>query len=264
MKDKFKIIIKENWKNIKNILGLSLSLSKANFKTRNEGSYLGILWYLLNPLSFFLIMLFIQGAILKKPIQDYPIYLLIGIIMLNFFSSVTSFSTNVIQSNSNFIKSIKINKEVFVISGVFQFIFSHFFEFLILVFFAIFYKMNLFFLLFYPIIFCLLCLFTIGISFILSIAGVYISDLKNVWSIFTSLIMFATPVFYSVNSGDLLQKINMFNPLYHYINITRDLVIFNKFPKISTIILAVFFSITMFIIGIYIFEKNKNKLAEKI
>ena len=158
-------------------------------------------------------MLFIKGSILKNPVQDYPIYLLIGIIICNFFSSVTSFSTGVISGNSSFIKSIKINKEVFVISGVLQFIFSHFFEFLILVFFAIFYKMNLFFLLFYPIIFGLLCLFTIGVSFILSVVGVYVSDLKNVWSISTSLLMFVTPVFYSVNTGDLLQKINMFNML---------------------------------------------------
>ena len=76
--------------------------------------------------------------------------------------------------------------------------------------------------------------------------------------------MFVTPVFYSVNTGDLLQKINMFNPLYHYINISRDIIIFNRLPQISTMTLAVFFSISVFLIGIYVFEKNKDKLAEKI
>jgi ABC-2 type transport system permease protein len=254
----------KNIEKIKSILGLSISLAKANFKTRNEGSYLGILWYLLKPLSFFIILVFIKGAISKDSIQDYPIYLFIGLIILNFFNSVTSFSIDIIRSNSSFIKSLRINKEVFVLSGLIQFIFSHLFEFIILIIFAIFYKMNILFLLLYPFIFGLLCLFTIGISFILSVVGVYVNDLKNVWAIFTNLLLFATPIFYKVSSDSLIHKISMWNPLYHFINITRDIVIFNKLPKISTILLALFFSIIIFLLGLLIFEKNKNKLAEKI
>ena len=43
---------------IKSISALSFSLAKANFKIRNEGSYLGIFWYLLEPLAFFIVLLF--------------------------------------------------------------------------------------------------------------------------------------------------------------------------------------------------------------
>ncbi len=47
-------------KDVRNILRISLILAKTNFKLRIEGSYLGILWYLLNPLALFLILLLIK------------------------------------------------------------------------------------------------------------------------------------------------------------------------------------------------------------
>jgi ABC-type polysaccharide/polyol phosphate export permease len=257
-------LIFRQWQKLKSVLGLSLSLAKTNFKVRNEGSFLGIFWYLLEPLVFFIVLFFIRGVILQKPIENYPMYLFIGLIMFNFFNAVTNYSTGIIQSNAGFIKSLKINKEAFVISGVLQFVFSHFFEFIIFIGFSIYFHNNLLWLLFYPFIFFLFCIFIIGVSFILSVIGVYIKDLKNVWSVVTRLLWFVTPIFYAVSGDSIFQKISMWNPLYHFINITREIIVFHRFPTLFTMFLAVFFSLLVFFIGLYIFEKNKNKLAERI
>lgn len=257
-------MLKRFYYKTKSIIGLSISLAKANFKVRNEGSYLGIFWYLLEPLAFFVILLFIGNTISVNTITYYPIYLLLGLIIFNFFRATTNIATGAIRSNSNFIKSLKIDKEAFILSGMFQFTISHIFEFIILIGFMIFFKMNLAWVLFYPVIFILFFFFTTGISFILSVLGVYANDLKNVWSVFTRLLWFATPIFYYVRGGELIQTINMFNPLYHFINISRELIIFHRIPEMKTFLLAIFSSIIIFALGIYIFEKNKDKLAEKI
>jgi ABC-type polysaccharide/polyol phosphate export permease len=246
------------------VLGLSLSLAKTNFKIRNEGSYLGIFWYLLEPLVFFAVLFFIKGVIFQKPIEHYSIYLFIGLIMFNFFTAVTNFSTNAINSNAGFIKSLKINKEAFVISGILQFMFSHFFEVIILVCFAVYFDLTLWWFVAYPIIFVFFSFFTLGVSFALAVIGVYIKDLKNVWSVLTRLLWFVTPIFYVINSESLFQKISMWNPLYHFINISREIIIFHRLPSPSTILLAVFFSLAVFVIGLIIFHENKHKLAERI
>ncbi|MFH1968466.1 MAG: ABC transporter permease [bacterium] len=256
--------IKKFWHKIKSVIGLSFQIAKANFKVRNEGSFLGIFWYLLEPLAFFVILLFIGGLISQNSIEKYPMYLFLGIMMFNFFTAVTISSTEIIQGNADFIKSLKVNKESFVISVMLQFIFSHFFEFIILVILTIFMKINILFLLSYPIIFFLFCLFTMGISFMLSVFGVYVNDLKNVWSVFVRLLWFMTPVFYTIGGSGLIHKISMFNPLYHFINISRDIIIYHRLPQINTMLLAIFYSVSIFLIGLFIFEKNKNKLAEKI
>ncbi len=253
-----------NVSNILKIISLSFSLAKANFKLRNEGSYLGLLWYLLEPLSFFIILIFISNAISIRTVEHYPMYLLLGLIMFNFFNAVTSFSTKVIQNNAGFIKSLRIDKEAFVVAGVFQFTYSHFFEFLILIGFSVFYGINPLWLLSYIFIFVLFFLFTLGVSFIISIIGVHINDFKNVWSVITRLLWFATPIFYTVQHEGVLQSINMFNPLYHFINISREIIIFHRIPEMQTFAFAILGSVGTFVIGLYIFEKHKNTLAEKI
>lgn len=250
--------------NIKSVLSLSFSLAKANFKLRNEGSYLGIFWYLLEPIAFFVILLFIGGIISVNNIKDYPVYLFLGLILFNFFSATTSYATNSIRNNASFIKSLKIHKEVFVLSGLFQFTFSHFLEFLILIGFSIFFNISITWIFLYPVVFVLFLMFTAGICFILAVIGVYVNDLKNVWSVITRLLWFATPIFYVVEKNDQIHMLNLLNPLYHFIDITREIVIFHNFPSIETFISIIFLSGITFYLGFLVFEKNEKKLAEKI
>lgn len=50
-------VLKKEEHSFKDFFNLSISLAKAEFKLRNEGSYLGILWYLLNTLNIFNILI---------------------------------------------------------------------------------------------------------------------------------------------------------------------------------------------------------------
>lgn len=249
---------------IKGILGLSLSLAKARFKLRNEGSYLGIFWYLLEPIFAFAILLVIRQVIYQTATPYYPIYLILGLTMFNFFAASTSFSTNTISSNSGFIKSLKIEKEPFVISGVIQYIFSHFFEFLIVIIVALYLKVPLIWFIFYPIVFGLFCIFTLGVSFILATIGVYIKDLPNIWVILVRLLWFITPIFYTIGENRAIYLFNLFNPIYYFINTMRDLVIYHVFPSFAVISAIILSSVGVFAIGLITFMKNKNKFAEMI
>jgi len=70
----------------KSYWNLSITLAKMEFKLRNEGSYLGLFWYFLNPLFTFILLNFIFSAKFGQDIAFYSLYLLLGIIMFNFFS----------------------------------------------------------------------------------------------------------------------------------------------------------------------------------
>jgi len=256
--------MKPLYQKIKNVIGLSLLLAKANFKVRNEGSFLGVLWYLLEPLAFFLILFFISETLIERSVEHYPLYLFVGLIMFNLFNAVTAFSTRVISNNAGFMKSLKISSEVFVLAGVWQFVFSHLFELIALIIFAVFFQVNFSWIIFYPLIFFFFILFTTGISFILSVLGVYIGDLRNVWSVFSRLLWFATPIFYIADAQSLIGKVNLFNPLYYFIHITREVVIYQRAPHLVFGVLLMTVSSLVFIIGLYVFEKFKNRLAEKL
>jgi len=251
---------------IKGILGLSLQLAKADFKQRNEGSFLGILWYLLEPL-FMLFMFLMVRNVVGQGIPNYPLYLFLGLIMFNFFRKTTSDSIKVITDNSGFIKSIKLNHEAFVVSALLKSVFSHFFEIIILLFLLVYSGISILNIVFYPLVFFFFCFFVLGISFFAATLGVYLKDFANLWRVFTRLLWLATPIFYA---SKLISKLNLpfdfnsLNPLYYFITIARECIAYNKVSQLSLIIGAVIFSLSFFVLGFIVFEKFKNKFSEMI
>ena len=247
----------------KNILSLSYSLAKVNFKLRNEGSYLGVLWYLLNPLAFFLIILYIRGAIFSSGgVVNYPAYLLIGLIMINFFNQAVGTSIELIRNNAAFIKSMKISYEVFVLSTIFQVIFSHIFELLLVSVLFLYLHISLVGIVWYVFVFVFFALFTLGACFLGATIGLYFTDLKNIWSIFSQLLFFFTPVFYVAVHGSYLYLSNLANPLFYFFSAARDVSIYGVMPTLLQSGVILFISFGFLAVGLWVFEKYKVTFAE--
>jgi ABC-type polysaccharide/polyol phosphate export permease len=257
------IIMKNTW-GTKRFFGLSLALAKAGFKLRNEGSYLGILWYLLNPLLLFLLLFLVFNDRLGNEIPFYPLYLLLGIIMFNFFQDVSSESAKVIISYGGLIKSINFDKKALVCSILFKKIFAHVFEIFLFAVLLFVIKGNVAGLLFYPLIFIIFALFSFGICLLLSAWVVYFTDLDNIWMFFVRLLWLATPIFYSIGGQAKLFVLNLFNPIYFFITLAREILIYNKAPELWLIFGAIFYTLSSLFLGIYIFNKLKDKFAEMI
>jgi lipopolysaccharide transport system permease protein len=250
---------------VKSIIGLSLSLAKANFKLRNEGSYLGIFWYILEPLLMFLILMVMQGAFsISLDTRTYAIYLLLGLIMYNFFTKASSDSISAITNSGSYIKSMKIHPEPLILSRVIQSTFSHFFEIVVLIIFMIILKSSLVNLLFYPLIFIMFFIFVLGVSFIFATINVYLIDFTNIWNVFSRILWLATPIFYTIKPGTLIYKLNLLNPLYYFMDVSRTIIIYHKIPALSSIMIIIAISVITLLFGIFIFNKYKKKFAEKI
>jgi ABC-type polysaccharide/polyol phosphate export permease len=248
----------------KRFFGLSFSLANAGFKLRNEGSYLGILWYLLNPVLMFLLLFLIFRDRLGNEIPYYALYLLLGIIMFNFFQDVTLESTKCVREYSGIIKSIRFPGESIVGSVVLKRAFAHIFEVILFTLVLFFIKGSIYGILFYPLIFILFCFFTFGVSLILSSFVVFFVDLDNIWAFFVRLLWLATPIFYSIGGQVRLYVFNLFNPMHYFINLSREIIIYNHLPELWILVGAMFYAILAFFIGIYAFNKLKNKFAEMI
>lgn len=249
---------------LRKTLRISLAMAKTDFILRIEGNYLGIFWYLLNPLIMFLVIILIKNyAIKNTEITAYPIYLLIGLTGLNFFRLALTNSIKSIRSNIDYIKSMNhIVPETLVISGLIQAIFSHFFEFILIVIFLIYYHVSLIGILFYPIIFLFFTLFVLGVSFIFATVGMYVNDFTNIWNNVAQLLLFVTPVFYSISKMGFLYLINIINPLTYFLAVARDAIINLSPPSTLAAIIMIAICFVTLIGGWAIFNKFKNKFAE--
>ena len=101
----------------------SYVLAKADIRVKNEGSYFGALWNFLDPLFIFLILLFIRGVFNIGLSEDYPLYLLIGLIVFNFFRQSSVRSLRSISGNSQLINNLKISPWVLALSSLFHVLF---------------------------------------------------------------------------------------------------------------------------------------------
>lgn len=248
---------------LKDFWQLSLALAKAQFKLRNEGSYLGIFWYLLNPLLMFILLLFIFSQNLGSEIPDYPLYLLLGIIIFNFFQQTTTFSIRTMDENRLLIKSINFSREALVMSNVLRTLFAHLFELIIFMIIALFFGISFQAFIFYLPVLIIFSIFIYGCSLFLSSLYVYFIDIENIWFFVSKLVFFATPIFYSVSSGKLF-VLNLFNPLYYFITFSREIVIYNRLPELWLIFGSLLYSLVFFIIGSSMFSKLKKKFAEML
>ncbi|MEI7810113.1 MAG: ABC transporter permease [bacterium] len=257
------------WKNflvnLKDIFRLGFQLAKAEFKLRNEGSYLGIFWYLLNPILMFASLFFIFSDRLGNHIEKYPLFLLLGIIMFNVFQSTTLEATSsIIKGYQHLIKSINFPRESLVLSIVLKNIFSHSFELLLFCVALIYFHVSLLGIFYYVLIFIPFAIFIFGFSLAISVLTVFFVDMDNIWIFAVRIIWLGTPIFYAIENQTRLFVFNLFNPLYYFITMARDLVIYNRIPETYIIFGALGFSLFFLIFGLFVFNKLKLKMAELI
>lgn len=111
-----------------------------------------------------------------------------------------------------------------------------------------------------PIVLCYIIMFAAGIGLILATIMVFFRDIAQLYSIVTLLWMYLTPIFYPV---DLLLEnapwALTLNPMYHYIDFMRKLVLDGTLPSISENMLCLFISVITLLIGLIVFYRKQDK-----
>ncbi len=209
------------------------SLVGKNIKNQYRRSVLGILWTVLNPLLNMLVMAFVFGNFFKNDISmDYPVYVLSGNIVFSLMRSATTSSLTCMVNNYDLLTKTRIPYAVFPISNVLSSTVNFGFSLvaLVIVMLVRMSKGVMFHWTMILIIFAWLpaiLFFSAGISFILSVVYVRFRDIKHLYSVFLTLWMYSTPVFYSLdkmNLGKGYLTAMSFNPMLHYLQSFRDLV----------------------------------------
>ena len=97
---------------------LLFELVRTDFKLRYQGSALGYLWSLLKPLLLFIILYVVFVSFLKigKDIEHFPVYLLLGIVLWNFFTEMTVQSLGSVVARGDLIRKIRIPRWMIVFS----------------------------------------------------------------------------------------------------------------------------------------------------
>ena len=104
--------------NMNRYKGLLKQLVLRDIKLKYRRSVLGYLWSVLNPLMIMTVMTIVFSHLFRFEIRNFPVYLLCGQVLFNFFSTVTNQSCSAILNNGPLIRKIYVPKYIFVFSRV--------------------------------------------------------------------------------------------------------------------------------------------------
>jgi ABC-type polysaccharide/polyol phosphate export permease len=238
----------------------------ADFRMRDQGTFLGFIWTLLHPLVYFLVLYNLFVNWMGNSIPDYPLYLIIGFVQWNFFSTGTSSSISIVTRYASYVKNIRFPKSVLVSASVLSVLFSHFLELVVLLVFWLIVKghVGLAAILLFPLL--LLNIFLVlSISFVLATVGVYFLDISRIWGIFMSIGLFLTPIFYSLNMlSPFKRRIILLNPMTHIIQASRSILIDNRMPALGGLLYVFLFSLVVFVAGYKLFRAYEGYFVERI
>jgi ABC-2 type transport system permease protein len=257
-------------------LSLTRELVTSDFKLRYQGSVLGYVWSLLKPLMMFgvLYIVFTKLVRLGGNVPFYASYLLLGLVIWQFFVEATVGGMNAITGRGDMVRKVNVPKYVIVISTTLSALVNFCLNLVVVLIFMLFqhvpFRDSL---LLVPLVIGELVVFCLAISFLTSALFVKFRDLSHIWDVFLQILFYSTPIIYIFSIvPEKYAKILSLNPLAQIIQDLRAFIItpdtlttkevFNS--QLLGRVLPVCFILVLSVISAWYFKKSAGKFAEEL
>lgn len=256
--------IKANGLQFKKSMVIMWTMVKKNIKNQYRRSVLGILWTVLNPLLTMLVMAFVFSNIFGRNNinMDYPVYVLSGNIVFSLMRTATVTALPCMVNNYDLLTKTRVPYFVFPASNVVSSLVNFGFSLIALIVVMLirlphgveFHWTLLMIVVWLPAIF----FFSLGLALALCSIYVRFRDIKHLYNVFLTLWMYMTPVFYSATLlSTRVQKVLIANPMLHYLNYFRDLII-GVVPSWQTHLIIYGVGFLSLAIGWFIFRSQRK------
>lgn len=255
---------------------LLAELVRTDFKLRYQGSVLGYAWSLLRPLLLFIILYVVFVKFLKfgAGVPHFPVYLLLGIVIWNFFNEMTVQSLGSIVGRGDLIRKIRIPRWIIVLSSSISALINLLLNLLVIVvFMAVNHVDVTHTILWLPLILAEVYLFALGLSFFLAAAFVKFRDINYIWEVILQAGFYLTPILYPLSRIPNLtfQKLLLINPMGQTIQDARYAAITHATATTHSIFQGGWYQfipymivVLALVIGLSYFRKESKYFAENI
>lgn len=238
----------------------------TDLKLRYKNSVLGFVWSFLEPLLLLTVLYAVFTFIFPSQIENFPLYLLLGIIIWNSFTRGTQMGMNSIIARGGLVSTVYFPKIILPVSSNITIFLMMGFEFIIfIIFMIIFQVVPTATVILFPLLLLFLLILNIGLSFSFSVLFVKYRDLGYVWQVVTYAGFFLTPIIYSL---DMLPKeisgIILLNPVAQIIEMSHNVVLYDLLPSLKDLLYTGIVSLVIFLTGLVIFQKRVGTIIDDI
>lgn len=205
-------------------------------------------------------MTIVFSTLFKSTIDNFPVYFLAGNLIFTLNSEITNNCTYAIIGNASLLKKVYIPKYLFPLSkagsALVNLMFSLIAMFLVMIILRVPFLPTLLLL---PIPIAYAFIFSLGLGLLLSAVTVYFRDIAYFYSVLLLAWNYFTPVFYPIEIlPDFARKLMQLNPLYHYIDYMRNLILHGVVPGITENFVCLLMSVMMLVIGVCVFYRKQD------
>jgi lipopolysaccharide transport system permease protein len=251
---------------------LIAALTARDLKARYRGSILGFFWSLANPLLLLAVYTLVFTKFFpQQVVSPYPLFLFAGILPWSFFAAAVLESTGSISSNAGLIKKVMFPAEslplVVVLSHLVHFLAALPILLIAMLSFAVFGSFEITWTIaLAPVLMLLQATFVAGLAMIVSSASVLFRDLRDIVANLLQLGFFVTPILYLAEriESRALRALLRINPMTPFVVSYQDIFFFGRLPNASDAILMVVYATGSLLLGLTVFERLRDTLAEAI
>ncbi len=247
---------------------LMRNLVTRDLKVRYKNSIFGFAWSLLNPLFLMVVLSVVFTVAFERatPVDNFPAFLIVGLIAWNFTSSSLSRAVNSVIENNQLVNKVFFPREVIPASVVLA-NFVHFvlaIPVLVVILMILGVMPTLKILLLPPVMLIHLEL-VLGLALFVSCVNVFFRDMGVAMDVLLQAWFFATPIIYHHWILPIwLQKPVMANPLAAIITAYRDILLLGRFPDRNFTLGALVSSTIIFAIGYAVYTRYAPLFAEEV
>jgi ABC-2 type transport system permease protein len=256
------------------VLGVTV---RTEFKLKYADSVLGYVWSIARPLAYFTVIWLLLGGIFGSgaAMHNYPLYLLIGIVIITYFIDAVGLQMRSIVERGGLLRKIYFPRLIIALSatGTASVTFAVNVVAVIVFVAASQIVPGIYWLLIIPLL-GELYLFMLGLGLLLAMAYTRFRDIGQLWELAAQLLFFALPVMYSISLlGPVYQKVVMVNPVAQVMQDIRRIILGPEldpqtiaavygFREARAIPLAI--AIGTFVVGLLLFHKDSKNFAERV
>lgn len=253
---------------------LIAQMTKREVVGRYRGSVMGMAWSFFNPILMLTVYTFVFSVVFKarwglgtdETKTDFAILVFVGMILHGLFAECVNRAPGLILGNVNYVKKVVFPLEILPCIALGSALFHAGISFIVLVVAQLLLSGSLpWTLILFPMVLLPLILATLGVAWFLASLGVYVRDIGQITGVFTTVLMFLSPVFYPIaNLPADYQVWLRLNPLTYIIEESRNVLVHGIFPDIVAWVTYTLVGLVMAWLGYWWFQKTRKGFADVI
>lgn len=249
-------------------------MTRRDVMGRYQGSIMGLAWSFFNPLLMLVIYTFVFSVVFKsrwgvdpgESKTDYAMLLFAGMIMHGLFAECVNRAPALILANVNYVKKVIFPLEVLPWVNLGSALFHALVSLTVLLSLQLLFKQAIpWTVVLFPLVMLPLVLSAMGFAWFIAALGVYVRDIGQVTSIFTTVLLFLSCVFYPVTSlpKEYQEWMNL-NPLAYIIEESRNTLIFGRIPDFGHWAICVAVSLLVAWLGFAWFQRMRGGFSDVV